>query len=578
MRGLRAWILAALLLPPGVAHATWTVARTRNFEVYSNAPADVPRALASGLERLRAFLARQIGIVPPGTVRVVCFASLSEFDDYRIRPAADGFSVMGPDGEYIVLHAAAPNDLRVPAHEYAHLLIHSSGWNLPGWLAEGIAEVVSTVRFGEQYSFIGGDLPGRSHQLKTAAWIPPGELFGSRSALENDPLRLPFYYAESWAVAETLIVSPRYAPHFPEFLAMLNQGSSSAAAIEGVYHTTADALFREARERVLSGMVPLPLPPVEDGAAAVRVDAASPFEARLALAGLRHASGQAERALAQYRELAVENPRDPRVPAALGVIALERSDETEAARQWERAFTLGLDDADLCYRFAILADDKGLAPAEVRAALERAVALRPDLDDAQFRLGLMDYNADHPADALAHFRAMRPPSPDRAWRYYNALASALLELNRRAEAKQAAIEAERAAASDQERKRARDLQYFADTRLSVEIARGPDGQRIFRAVRVPVDAAPRNPFIEAGDDARSAEARLEIVECNDDGIRLVLGTAAGRLTLAIPDPSKVQIRNAGGVKFEFVCGPQRDRPVLVEYTAAGILRGLELRE
>jgi hypothetical protein len=113
--------------------------------------------------------------------------------------------------------------------------------------------------------------------------------------------------------------------------------------------------------------------------------------------------------------------------------------------------------------------------------------------------------------------------------------------------------------------------------MTVEITVGPDGQRHFRTVRVPVSAPPRNPFIEAEDDARSAEGALRRVDCEQDGIRLVIAINSDTLSLAIPDPSRVQIRNAAGVKFEFVCGPQTERPVLVEYTSAKVLRGLELR-
>ncbi len=576
MCGLRACILAALALPLGAAPGSWNVARSPNFEVWSDAPPEVPRTLAAGLERLRTFFVRQIGIVPAGTVRVVCFASRAAFDDYRIQPGAAGYSLTGPGGAYIVLHAAAPGDLRVPAHEYGHLVIYSSAWKLPDWLAEGLSELVSTVRFGARYSFIGGDIPGRSQPLKTAPWMPPAQLFATTSAIAADPSRGPLYYAESWAVAETLIVSPDYAPRFPAFLALLSQGLDAGTAIEGAYHVSAAALFAQVRERVLRGLPFLPLPPVADAAAA-GVTPASAFEAGLTLAALRYAAGQTDRALAQYRELAAEDPRDPRVPAELGLLALERKDAPEALRQWDRALALGVRDPVLCYRFAILADERGLAPSAVRAALERALALQPDHDGALFRLGLMDVNEDRPAGALAHFRAMRQPPADRAWHYYEALASTYLELNRRDEARQAALQAEHAAATDEERKRARDLQYLAATRLTVEIAHTPDGQRFFRTARVPVDAAPRNPFIEAGDDARSAGARLHEVVCGDDGsIRLLLRTSGGSLSLTIPDPSRVQIRNGGGVKFEFVCGPQNDRPVLVEYTAAGILRGLEL--
>jgi hypothetical protein len=39
----------------------------------------------------------------------------------------------------------------------------------------------------------------------------------------------------------------------------------------------------------------------------------------------------------------------------------------------------------------------------------------------------------------------------------------------------------------------------------------------------------------------------------------------------------VEIRNAGGTAFEFICGPQEARRVLVEYAATKVLRGLEFR-
>jgi hypothetical protein len=74
------------------------------------------------------------------------------------------------------------------------------------------------------------------------------------------------------------------------------------------------------------------------------------------------------------------------------------------------------------------------------------------------------------------------------------------------------------------------------------------------------------------------EATMRQVDCPENGIQLVVDTAQGALTLAIPDPSRVQIRNAGSVAFEFICGPQDARRVLVEYAPAGsIVRGLEFR-
>jgi tetratricopeptide (TPR) repeat protein len=575
MKGLRPWVLAAMAVP-AIAATPWTVARSDHFEVWSNAPDDAPRTIASGLERLRTFFVSQFGLVPHDVIRVICFASTEEFADYRIRAGADGFSLTGPGAAYIVTHA--PVNLRIPAHEYAHLVIHASGWKVPEWLAEGVSEVVSGLRFGERFSFIGGDLPGRSQPSRTSAWIPPAEFFAIslKGAPDPNPAREPLFYSQSWAIAEMLIASPVYAERFPAFLAMLAQGSSSEAAIEGVYRTTAAALFREARERLQRGISPVPLPPVAQSGP-VRVEAANSFDSRLTLAALRHAASQTDRAEAAYRELAAERPDAPEVPAALGLLALDRKDPVTAIREWGRALSLGLRDADLCFRYATMADERGLDAAQVRGALDRSVSIRPDFDAAHFRLGLMDKNLNRSAEALAHFQAMRMPPPERAWRYYTSVADALLDLNRRQEAKEAALQAQRFATSDEERRQARNYAYMADTEITVEIAATPEGRREFRTVRVPVVAPARNPFIEAGEEFRSSEATLRRVECKDEGVRLVVAIKGQDVSLAIADPSRVQIRNGGGVKYEFVCGPQKARPVLVEYTADNILRGLELR-
>jgi tetratricopeptide (TPR) repeat protein len=572
MKGLSLWVLAALAVPAGAA-TPWSVARSPHFEVWSDASPDTARNLNTGLERLHTFLKNQVGLVTSNVVRVVCFASSEEFGEYRVRPGSDGFSLTGPGGDYIVIHASPRDGMRVPAHEYAHLLIHSSGWILPEWLAEGISEVVSSVQFGERYSFIGGDLPGRSQQLKTTPWLRPAEFFAAGPQKDT---REPLFYAQSWALVHLLVVSPDYAVRFPAFLSMVAKSSPSEAAIKGVYGVSAETLLREARERIARGVTPMPLLPVAE-AAPVRVETASAFDAALLLAGLRYAAGQIDLAAADYRALASEHPRAPEIPAALGLIALDRQDPDGAVREWGRALALGLRDADLCFRYATLADIHGLGEAPIRAALERAIAIRPDFDDAHFRLGLIDKNTNHPAEAVAHFRAMRTPAPDRAWLYYSQLSDALLDVNHRAEARDAALLAQHFAATSEQRQRAGTLLYLADTEVSVEIAATPDGRREFRAVRVPVNAPPRNPFVEADDDLRSAAATLNHVECADDRIRLIVTIGSGTLSLAVPDPSRVQIRNAGGVKFEFTCGPQPSRPVLVEYNAQNILRGLELR-
>ena len=567
-------ILACLATAAGAREAPgWRRLTTSHFEIYSNADPAASRFLAVGLERLHAFFVHQFGAGPPAhrEVRVIYFASSQEYSQYRPRPGADAFFV-GLDGrDYIVLPAMPRGELRVAAHEYAHVLIHNGGWTLPEWIAEGIGDVVSTLRIGERDTRIGDDLPDRMQALQRGAWMPLSELFAftlkgpaARTDREN------MFYAQSWALADLLMLSPAYRAAFPALLAALASGVPSGRALYATYGTPLDIITRDLHARVSRTTVPLLLPALADRAPDVLVDDLTSFDARAVLADLRLANGDLAGAESAFRELAAEQPASAPVQAALGAIALRRGDTAGAVLFWQRALELGITDAGLCYRYAMLADSRGLP---VRSALERAIALRPDFDDARFKLALLEQNAGHAEAAVLQLRAMRQVAPARAFAWWSALADALLDLDRRAEARQAAAEAHTHAASDTERARAAQLAWLADTEMVVEI----EGAA-FHTVRVPVNAASRNPFIEAGDRAQRAEATMREVQCLEDGIRLVVETPQGPLTLAVADPSRVQIRNAGSAAFEFICGPQDPRTVLVEYApATAIVRGLEFR-
>ncbi len=363
------------------------------------------------------------------------------------------------------------------------------------------------------------------------------------------------------------MLSPAYSPGFPHLLEKLASGLPAPAALAAAWSTTPAAIERDVRARLAHPPPPTPLPPVPAGAE-IRTGPVTPFASPLLLADLRLANGELARAESLYRALLSDHPAAPELHAALGAIALQRGDTSAATASWARAIDLGIADPDLCYRYSILADERGL---NIRPALERALALRPDFDDARFKLALLESNAGHTEAAVAHLRAMREISPARAFFWWTTLASALLDLNRRDEARHAAVQARAHAETPDQRDRAAELEWFADTELAVQV----DGQK-FRTVRVPV-AAPRNPFIEPGDRPERAETILREIQCTDSAITLLVDSPAGPSLSSVPDPSKVELRNAGAVAFEFTCGPQSPRPVLVEYAASTlVLRGLTL--
>jgi predicted Zn-dependent protease len=291
-------------------------------------------------------------------------------------------------------------------------------------------------------------------------------------------------------------------------------------------------------------------------------------------------TGQLDRSEALYRDLDRQVPESSGIPAALGTIALRRGDKEGARREWKRALERGVSDATLCYRYAVLAGMAGLPNDEIRPALERAIALRPDFDDARYTLALLEKSSSHYEAAVTQLRAMRRIAPLRRYDYWSTMSDALNELEQRSEAKAAADQAARYAANPSERARAAQLAYFAETDLAVQLSRDSSGRQQMITTRVP-HGFESNPFIETGDEIRRVQGTVKEIDCRDKATRFVVAEAAGaRLRLVIEDPSRVLMRNAPA---EFVCGPQEMNHVLVEFAvsqgkgADGVVRGMEFQ-
>ena len=285
------------------------------------------------------------------------------------------------------------------------------------------------------------------------------------------------------------------------------------------------------------------------------------------------ASGDLTRSEPIYRDLSRESPRDPAIFAALGTIALRKGDQDRAREQWKQAISLGIADATLCYQYAALGEMAGLPENDLRPALERAVALKPDFDDARYHLALVEKNAGHYDSAVTNLRAMRGIAPARAYSYWIAMTDALLQLDRRDEADSASKQAAKNAATPSQRAYALQLSYMARTDFGVQFTTA--GQ--LSTARVPHKAADWNPFIEPNDKIRRIEGTLREIDCSTPTTRFIVDTPEGPVTLAIPDPAHVQMRNAPP---EFTCGPQPPTPVSIDYalsTPTGLIRGMQFK-
>jgi tetratricopeptide (TPR) repeat protein len=285
------------------------------------------------------------------------------------------------------------------------------------------------------------------------------------------------------------------------------------------------------------------------------------------------AAGEFDRAETQFTSLAHDAPDSPEVSATLGMIALRQGDTEGARRAWKRAIELRISDPTLCYNYAILADEAGLPAEAIRLALERAVELRPDFDDAHYQLALLEKNARHFEAALEQFHAIRMVPDARAFAYWLALADTFNELGRRDDAQSAAGHASEHARTAAEHARAAEEIYIAQTDPGVRFARDASGHLQLVTTRMPHQQSDWNPFIEPGDDIQRVQGTLREIDCGD--FTTIRVEAAGKeIALAIPDLQHVQMRHA---PKEFVCGQQLPAPaVTVDYarTRGGATQGM----
>ena len=604
MRRIPAWIcyrfgvkrtavvLLAIYLPVVCAASDreWTLVRSSHFEVYSQTGERDGRSAALWFEQLRAFfdpIAHKqsgVGVDGDGPVRVIGFQSAKEYAPFQIRPAADAYFVGGEGADYIVMPTLGPDEFGIAAHEYAHLVLHSIRVRLPPWLAEGLAEFFSSVRICQQGCVIGGVLPMRALELRQTPWIPLAELLAQppNSPMRADRKEAGIFYAESWALTSMLILSPEYAPQFSELLDAAASGAFEIGTITRIYNKPIDGIMADLRDWAPRRRAGVALPGIPSVGLHVEVSQLARFDSDRLLADLLLASRDLNRSEAAYQRLANERPDDPAIAAALGTIALLKGDRNRARDQWKRAMHLGIQDARLCYRYAILAEDAGVPRDEISAALRRAIELKPDFDDARYKLGLLETNRGNYAAALEQFRAMRPVAAGRAYGYWTAMASAFTETDQRKEAEDAAAKAMSYAVTAEERASAARLAYVADTDLAVQLSHDVNGNLQMITTRKPHGTNDWNPFIEPGDHIRYIEGQLRKVECVSGKITgFRVETASEAVEVTLPDPARVLI--SGGAP-EFVCGAEDGRKVAIQYAAFenhaaadGALRGMQFK-
>jgi tetratricopeptide (TPR) repeat protein len=470
----------------------------------------------------------------------------------------------------------------VAVHEFIHLLVKHSGIEIPIWLNEGLADVYSSMKPLGKKVLVGSLIPGRFYLLQQNKWMPLDALttVDAKSPYYNEKNRAGIFYSESWALVHMLLLSPKYRPQFTKLLAALASGQPASAAFLKIYGETPEQLQKDLEQYMrgtqFNGMLfDIKL---EKSAEEPDVEPAPALASGMVLADVLALTSKGDAAKEAYETLARENPKSWEVEAGLAELAWGAKNPQEAKKHFARAAELGSTNPRIYFDYATVLGDAGKDSAAI-PALEKAVALDPDYQDAHYYLAFCLMTDGKHQEAVDHFKKVKHIKIEQAFSYYHAMAYANYQLEKWDDAQKAAESARKyarqatdiASAEDMLRALSQDRERRAT--IAQQMAALSAEQAAPLVAREPA-ASPEKPkelIRRTGgqDDAPatpSVVGTLRQVDCLGKIVRLRIQAANQKqVALAITHPESVTIKGAEGGMVDLTCGAQKGKLVIVDY-------------
>lgn len=537
-----------------------------DLELYTTAGERQGRETLRHFEQVREFFLRASPVRSQGDspLRIFQFDTESQYKPFRVGESTVAYFVATPAREYIVMGDRASKDFGPAIHEYMHLIVRHSGLKLPTWLNEGWADVYSTLRPMGKETAVGDLLPDRMQSLVTEQWLDFDTLTSitSSSPTYHEASRVGIFYAESWALAHMLYLSPEYKDNFGKFVMALHSGKSSAEACQIAFGRSSADVFRDLhsyfdRKKVYGQVFETRLE--NNGAAEIASVPLPEFDARLALADLMVAISKRDEAKAEYARLEKEQPGSADLDESIGNLALWSRDFTTARQYYAKAYDAGNADPQLCFDLAILERDAKQPPAKIIPILERSLKSRPDFTAAKVQLGLILIDVRDFPGAVSILMSIPTITVQVAPPVYCGLAYARVQTGDLEGALQDVKTCHQWAKTDVDTGRADRIQKLIEARSKPSVAVRP-GETLQRVAGV----------------ARN-------LQCSLEGNRLQVTIGNRLVAFDLPEPDAVELPAAPREKFSFTCGPLQPIPIGIEFapprsaieTSAGIVRRLE---
>ncbi len=407
------------------AKETWTSVRSKNFLLVGNANEKDIRQVALRMEQFRevfSLLFSGLKVDSPVPTTVVVFKNEESFRPFKLNATNAGYFQPGPDINYIALRlgrdsGSVDDPYAIIFHEYTHLLVRATSGTTPLWFNEGLAEYYSSFSITDDQKVVVGRPIGRHvYLLRDNKMLPLRTLFqvDSKSAYYNESEKQSIFYAEAWALMHYLVLGKegQRKPQLGKFIDLVSANVPMEDAFTQAFATSFENMEKELRAYIQRDRYPVITASFAnkvtyDNAMQSAVISEAEAQAYMGDLLLKSNRGEAE----QYLQKALSlDPNLAMANASLGLLRLRQGKQVEARQLLERAVGASSQNYLINYYYAFTLSREGhrdneavmgFAPETVtkmRAALTRAINLRPDFPESYNLLAFVNLVTDTDID------------------------------------------------------------------------------------------------------------------------------------------------------------------------------------
>jgi tetratricopeptide (TPR) repeat protein len=382
---------------------SWVEVASPHFNVMSNDGEKTARRIAEQFEQIRLLYSKALSgdlRLDPG-IPIVIIAAKNEKSFSQIIPEywlqkghthPAGIFLPNPERNYIALRTDVQGEFPYLTvyHEYVHLIVNLNFQHFPLWLNEGYATFLGSATLLPKAGRLGQPNESELSVLAKSKLLPLELLFrvGHDSPYYNEAEKTNVFYAESWALVHFLMTNEtRQKDHqLGKYIALVERGDDPVASAEAAFGDLGrlkkelDSYVSRTSYTMYSVALPDPADPKVYPARTV-----PPAELDAMLGDFDVSRGQLDAAREKIEEALKLAPNSAAPQESMGLLLFRENKREEAQKYFSRAVALDSKDALAYYYDGMLLVSGSLEEEdldEARGALEKAVALKPELAPA----------------------------------------------------------------------------------------------------------------------------------------------------------------------------------------------------